>query len=330
MVKLWGLTVKRVKSFLLSSLIWYNLNRYSLLNYLGYQSEAIMAKVKNQHPAQENMSVITLIKDGTKHLLNPNTYQPTNIKTQFKRGKRVTGMLTTMGRGMGYAYEISNSPFEARRTIKGIQKFCKQMCSSLELEVIAVEPIPQHHALWTSNHISWLDIPTIGSIIPTFFLSKAEISGWPVFGWLARTANTLFINRGSGDADNVSQQMADFLSKGFSVVFFPEATTTDGTAIKRIHGKLLQAAIDSGVQVQPIVMCYVDENGRLDQAIPYFGDIHFFDSIKRVLDNRPAKAYVLPLEPIDPVGKTRAELTAILQQRMIEGLFDLHQRVVTQ
>ena len=111
-----------------------------------------MAKVKNKHPAQGNMSVVTLIKDGTKHLLNPRTYQPTNIKTQFKRG---TGMLTTMGRGMGYAYEISNNPFEARRTIKGIQKFCKHMCNSLELEVIAVEPIPQHHALWTSNHISW-------------------------------------------------------------------------------------------------------------------------------------------------------------------------------
>lgn len=281
-----------------------------------------------QHAPQEDMSLPTILKSGTKYLLTPSNYRPDNIKTQLKRGKRVTGMLTTLGKGMGYAYDIGNSEFEAHRTIKAIQKFCKQMCDSLEVEVIAVEPIPQHHALWASNHISWLDIPTIGSIIPTFFLSKAEIGQWPVVGWLARTANTLFINRGSGDADNVSRQMADFLAKGFSVVFFPEATTTDGTGIKRIHGKLLQSAIDSGVQIQPIVLCYVDENGNLDQAIPYFGDIHFFDSVKRVLDNRPAKAYVLPLEPIDPTGKTKSELTDILQQRMIKGLFELHRRVV--
>lgn len=287
-----------------------------------------MAEPLTPPAPQEDMSLTSLLKGGTKHLLTPRNYHPNNLKTQLKRGKRVTGMLATMGKGVGYAYEINHHTFEAQRTINSIQKFCKQMCQSLELEVIAVEPIPQHHALWASNHISWLDIPTIGSIIPTFFLSKAEISNWPVFGWLARTANTLFINRGSGDADSVSQQMADFLAKGFSVVFFPEATTTDGTGIKRIHGKLLQSAIDSGVQIQPIVMCYVDEKGQLDQAIPYFGDIHFLDSVKRVLDNRPAKAYVLPLAPIDPNGKSKVELTDILQQRMIEGLFDLHQRVV--
>ncbi|MBR7552487.1 hypothetical protein KC220_28505, partial [Mycobacterium tuberculosis] len=67
--------------------------------------------------------------------------------------------------------------------------------------------------------------------------------------------------------------MSEFLSQGSPVVFFPEATTTDGTAIKRIYGNLLQSAMDSQVLIQPIVICYVNQDGKLDQNIPYYGNI---------------------------------------------------------
>lgn len=168
----------------------------------------------------------------------------------------------------------------------------------------------------------------VGSIVPTFFLSKAEIANWPVIGWMATTAHTLFIQRGSGDTSKISEQMSEFLSQGSPVVFFPEATTTDGTAIKRIYGNLLQSAMDSQVLIQPIVICYVNQDGELDQNIPYYGNIGLIDSVKRVLDNRPAKAYVLPLPAIDPAGKTRNEITAILQQSMVDGLARLHGQVL--
>lgn len=276
-----------------------------------------------------------LLAKTAKQFINPKNYTPQNLTTQFARSKRVLGLGQAVQKGMGYAYTVQkNKTTENAQIIEMIQKFCQKACRALQLEVIAVEPIPQHHTphgvLWASNHISWLDIPTIGSVIPTFFLSKEEIAHWPVIGWLARSANTLFIKRGSGDADTVSHQMTEFLKGGFPVVFFPEATTTDGTAIKRIHGKLLQAAMDANVPIQPVVLCYVDGNGQLDNAIPYYGDINIFESLKKVLDNNPAKAYVLPLEAIDPAGKTKSEITEILQTRMNEGLVKLHKMVVKQ
>lgn len=267
--------------------------------------------------------------DTSKILLKPDTYRKQNLSTQWQRSKRVTRLGTTIQKGVSYAWLIHNTDNPEPKTIIGyIQKFCRKSLDALEVEVIAVEPIPQTHALWASNHISWLDIPVVGSMIPTFFLSKAEIAKWPVIGWLATAANTLFIERGSGDADEVSQQMAKFLRDGYPVVFFPEATTTDGRAVKRIHGKLLQSAMDAQVPIQPIVICYVDDKGQFDQAIPYYGDMNFLQSVKRVLDNRPAKAYVLPLEPIEPANHSRAELTAMLQTRMSEGLQQLHRRII--
>jgi 1-acyl-sn-glycerol-3-phosphate acyltransferase len=84
-----------------------------------------------------------------------------------------------------------------------------------------------------SNHISWLDIAVLGSGARVFFLAKAEIEKWPVFGNLAKGGGTLFIKRGSGDSVRIREQIAEFLSKDIPVLFFPEATTTDGSKVKK-------------------------------------------------------------------------------------------------
>lgn len=285
---------------------------------------------KNQNPKKSNL-VKDVAKYGTKQLINPHNYKPSNVKKQLSRGLSLTKAVKALVNVSQKAYQINQNPNTTHTDItKEIQTFCRNFCQSVNVEVICIKPIPQQHALWTSNHISWLDIPVIGSVVPTFFLSKAEISQWPLVGWLARTGNTLFIKRGSGDASSVSDQIANFLQQGSPVIFFPEATTTDGKAIKKIHGKLLQSAIDTQTNIQPVVICYVNKNQQLDEKIPYFGEMNFFQSVKQVLDNRKATAYVLPLEPINPVGRSRDEITQILQQRMEAGLANLHQQVIAQ
>lgn len=285
---------------------------------------------KSQNPKKSNL-VKDVAKYGTKQLINPHNYKPSNVKKQLSRGLSLTKAVKALANVSQKAYQINQNPNTTHTGItKEIQTFCRNFCQSVNVEVICIKPIPQQHALWTSNHISWLDIPVIGSVVPTFFLSKAEISQWPLVGWLARTGNTLFIKRGSGDASSVSDQIANFLQQGSPVIFFPEATTTDGKAIKKIHGKLLQSAIDTQTNIQPVVICYVNKNQQLDEKIPYFGEMNFFQSVKQVLDNRKATAYVLPLEPINPVGRSRDEITQILQQRMEAGLANLHQQVIAQ
>ena len=174
-----------------------------------------------------------------------------------------------------------------------------------------------------------MDIPVVGTLSPAFFLSKAEIGDWPIFGKLAHAAGTVFIERGSGDAGTVATQIANFLTKGFSVIFFPEATTTDGKKIKRIHGTLLQAAIDADVPVRPLVIAYVNKDGTLSEALPYYGKMTMKDSLKKVLDSKDVTAFVLPLEPIDPKGLNKSQLTDLLQAHMQEGLAELHSRVLT-
>ena len=108
-----------------------------------------------------------------------------------------------------------------------------------------------------ANHISWLDILIIASVLPVSFLSKEEVRDWPVIGTLAAKAGTLFIHRGSRDgAAQATKLMQTKLAAGHSVASFPEAKTTDGTAVHAFHPRLFAAAIETGVPIQPVALRY--------------------------------------------------------------------------
>lgn len=249
--------------------------------------------------------------------------------SSIKRSKTVVGLVSTIVGGYRAASKIDAWQQPPRDVLpKYIQAFCRKSAKALGVEVVEVEPVPKTHALWASNHISWMDIPVVGSVSPAFFLSKAEVADMPIMGPLAKVAGTLFIKRGSGDSGSVASQMATFLKQGYSIIFFPEATTTDGHNIKKLHGKLIQAAMDANKPIQPIVICYVNDKGELDDVVPYYGGIKLKDSLLNVIDGGQVTAYVLPLQPLYPEDKSRDELTAELQQRMQAGLKELHSRVV--
>ena len=51
-----------------------------------------------------------------------------------------------------------------------------------------------------ANHSSWLDIFVLNSRKTVYFVSKAEVAGWPGIGWLARATGTVFIKRDRREA----------------------------------------------------------------------------------------------------------------------------------
>src|SRR5262249_52683205 len=58
------------------------------------------------------------------------------------------------------------------------------------------EPLPGA-VLFVANHVSWLDIELLHSQRIMSFVAKAEIARWPLVGWLATRAGTIYHKRGS-------------------------------------------------------------------------------------------------------------------------------------
>jgi 1-acyl-sn-glycerol-3-phosphate acyltransferase len=167
------------------------------------------------------------------------------------------------------------------------------------------------HAMVVANHVSWLDIFVINSLHPCRFVAKSEIRAWPVLGWLVAQAGTVFIARGSRrDLRHAFKGLVRSLEQGERVAFFPEGTTAAQGALMPFHANLFEAAIDSGVMVQPYALQYLDTGGGLHPTVDFSGDITFAASIAAILSGAPVRARLVCLPALDARGAHRRELAA--------------------
>lgn len=117
--------------------------------------------------------------------------------------------------------------------------------------------------LFVSNHVSWADIPVLGSLVQAAFVAKADVEQIKIVGWLADLARTLYVERdrrqASGDQRNA---IAERLSAGENVILFPEATTGDGVAVLPFKSALFAAVgSDPALVIQPVTIAYTRLNG---------------------------------------------------------------------
>src|SRR5262245_53859967 len=123
------------------------------------------------------------------------------------------------------------------------------MCAILGVERTIGGSIPQGPAfLVASNHVSYLDILLLSSIYPSLFVAKREIATWPLFGWVARGAGTIFVDRERAkDVIRAGREMTKTLTVGVPLTIFPEGRSSAGATILPFLPSLLEPAAQAGV-----------------------------------------------------------------------------------
>ena len=116
---------------------------------------------------------------------------------------------------------------------------------------------PAGPALLVANHLSWADPFVLIACYPVHFVAKAEIRRWPVFGWLAAMAGTIFIQRDrQRDLSKVAQAFVSHLNDGSAVGMFPESTTSDGSRLLPFKPALFQVAVSAAADCHPVALGY--------------------------------------------------------------------------
>jgi len=218
-------------------------------------------------------------------------------------------------------------PFRGR-TLNGvlyqdrtIRWWSRTVCRIFGVTVTSRGELPEGAQLIAANHISWLDTQVLHSLSPMGFVAKAEISGWPVAGYLARVGDTVFHKRGSHDsASGVVAAMTSRLSDGGKVAIFPEGGILPGTGIKRFHARLFAAAIDTETKVQPIAIRYVMNAQRFDD-MTFRDQENFGVNIFRLLSQPHRVAEVFIAEAFSPVGMARKEV-ALRAESAVRAAFE--------
>jgi 1-acyl-sn-glycerol-3-phosphate acyltransferase len=150
--------------------------------------------------------------------------------------------------------------------------------------------IPQR-GLLLCNHLSYLDVLAISAVTPAVFVSKAEVRRWPLFGWFAAIAGTVFVNRERRQqVGQVNLEVEQALAAGALVVIFPEGTSTNGETILPFRTSLLEPAARGNHDLAIGWLHYELEDGDARQEVCYWGDHSFFPHVLRLLGKKSIRA----------------------------------------
>lgn len=183
------------------------------------------------------------------------------------------------------------------------------------------QPVATGAVLWAVNHVSWLDIFVLNVVRPTAFVAKQEIRHWPLIGWLAAGADTIFIERGYRHAvQRVGQAMKLRFERGQTVGLFPEGTTSDGFDVLSFYGNLFEPSRTPGVVVQPVALRYYHHKQRSAYAA-FVGEETLIANLWRVLGTTGVSVEMVFLPAValaDANKPPRAELAKLTRHAIRE------------
>ncbi len=174
-----------------------------------------------------------------------------------------------------------------------------------------------------SNHLSYLDIFVIYSVIPSVFVANSELEEEFPLGAVTKYGGGVFVERRNrsrllDDLSNISS----VLDMGLNIVLFPEGTTSNGEGVAPFKAPFLKSAINTGANVLPLCINYKKINGEsVDKEnknlIFYYESITFFEHFFRLLTIKNIEVDLEALEEIEVNPKmTRKELSQIVYDKI--------------
>lgn len=181
------------------------------------------------------------------------------------------------------------------------------------------EPL-QGAAFVVANHVSWIDIVLLHSQRMVGFVAKAEISRWPLIGWLASRGGTIYHHRGNNESlHGVMHQMLERLRSGEAIGVFAEGRTTDGRQIATFHARIFQPAVLAEVPVQPVALRY-GKGGDAQTIVAFAPGEGFAGNFLRLLGEPGRRAEVHFLQPVRPSPEGRRKLAEACRAQIIAAM----------
>ena len=167
------------------------------------------------------------------------------------------------------------------------------------------------------NHVSYLEVLAIFGIMPTRFLAKAEIRGWPVVGAIAAAIGCVFVQRGDKESRREARLALTEVDTFPPITIFPEGKRGPGNALLPFRYGAFEIVTQGNFAFLPIAASF----NNLDVAIWHRGE-NIIKALWR-LSSQPKRIVVQiapqevqhPTSDDDPVALAEAvqqELTAVL------------------
>ena len=169
-----------------------------------------------------------------------------------------------------------------------VHGWCRRIVHALGIECEISGPLPDVGSgmmAVVSNHMSYLDVLLYSATRPFVMVSKTEVRGWPLIGWITAQAGTIYVERADVKGGQkqthaeVNAKMAEAFRSGLPVLFFPEGTTTDGSAIVPFRRGLYNSVVYDRVRIKVAAMHWEltgsNPGASVAEHICFVGDAEF-------------------------------------------------------
>ncbi|MEX1080817.1 MAG: lysophospholipid acyltransferase family protein [Halofilum sp. (in: g-proteobacteria)] len=229
----------------------------------------------------------------------------------IRRLYRFARLIPHLFRGMWHAATRlpKNPPPRTEFELHTVREWHRRALELAGVDVRIHGTVARGPVLFAANHVSWLDISGLATVIDAAFIGKRELQNWPLLGYIITRGGTIYIDRGEqGAAAGVAERMAERLHSGDRVAVFPEGTTSHGQDIRRFHPRLFEPAREANAPVQPVALRYDDPVAAFVDEEP------FMRHVWRVLGSPRITLDIWLLPPIYPEGLQRRALARLAEQ----------------
>ena len=194
-----------------------------------------------------------------------------------------------------------------------VRSWCRALffVSGLRLKVEGRENIPNGPFLIICNHSSHIDGPAVVIALPVgvYFVIKKELAEIPVWGFAAKKAGFIAIDRGkSQEAQAALNAAVDSIRAGKHVLIFPEGTRAHDDSMARFKKGGFHLAIQGEVPILPVAI------NRSRSLLPRGRSFPCTGLVKVCIGT-----------PISTVGRGRETVSELLAETR-RALIDLRQR----
>jgi len=215
-------------------------------------------------------------------------------------------------------------PYQIRggwRRIKGISHIAhlwsKGVARIINLNVrLSGEVSRTSGSFIVSNHLSYVDIITHGSVFPLRYSPKTDIAKWPFIGWFVNLSRPVWIDRGSRQSSKRTiRDFARTIEHGISVIIYPEGTSTDGkNGLLPFKSGSFETAVEGNLPIVPLLTRYREAPGG--PPVCWYGDMTLMPHMWQLLGVPRIEAELKILPPVLPEGRSRKEVAAFTHELM--------------
>ena len=165
-----------------------------------------------------------------------------------------------------------------------VSGWCRRIMRAMGIVCVVEGPLPEVGAV-VSNHLSYLDILVYSAVRPFVMVSKTEVRGWPLLGWITAQAGTVYVERADVKGGQrqtraeVNAMMAEAFRSGLPVLFYPEGTTTNGATVLPFRRGLFNSVVYDEMPVRAAAIAYTldEENAgaTVGEDLCFVGDAEF-------------------------------------------------------